>query len=70
MLITQHQVSFQDMLSINRAFGDYLGINTPQGAFLDDIIIGQQSPDQMSFDVSWENPSGERDSWPTEIRLF
>lgn len=41
MLITQHQVSFQDMLSINRAFGDYLGINTAQGGFLDDIIIGQ-----------------------------
>ena len=41
ILIAQHQVSFQDMQSINRAFADYLGVATPQGAVLNDIIIGQ-----------------------------
>lgn len=34
------------------------------------LALSQQSPDKMSFEVSWENPSGERDSWSTEIRLL
>jgi type II secretory pathway pseudopilin PulG len=34
------------------------------------LALAQQSPDKMSFEVSWENPSGERDSWSTEMRLF
>lgn len=34
------------------------------------LAIAQQSPDKVLFDVSWENPSGERDSWSTELRLF
>jgi hypothetical protein len=34
------------------------------------LALAQQSPDKMSFEVSWDNPSGERDSWSTEIRLF
>jgi hypothetical protein len=39
LLINQHKVSFQDMQSIARAFDAYLGVETPQGGFLNDIII-------------------------------
>jgi hypothetical protein len=34
------------------------------------LAIAQQSPDKVLFEVSWENPSGERDAWSTEIKLF
>jgi hypothetical protein len=34
------------------------------------LAVAQQSPDQILFDVSWENPDGQRDSWTTELKLF
>ena len=34
------------------------------------LAIAQQSPDKVLFEVSWENPSGERDSWSSELKLF
>jgi hypothetical protein len=33
------------------------------------LAVAQQSPDVVVVEVSWENPSGERDVWSSQLRL-
>lgn len=33
------------------------------------LAVAQQSPDMVLVEVSWENPSGERDAWSSQLRL-
>lgn len=41
ILINKNDISFQDMKSISRAFGDYFGIQIPKSYIVNDIIVTQ-----------------------------
>lgn len=47
LLVAQKDISFQDMKSIGRAFGDLLGVAVTRGVHTDNIILGQAARHAM-----------------------